>query len=379
MSAVAVKSKPGRAEPLLVFIHVPKTAGTTVKTILRRQRPESRVRNVGNVLKGYERGRAATEAAGRQLLSDRETWAVKAHIPFGFQRYLPPDARYMTFLREPIERVISNYYHEARHPVRRGEVPRLVRAEDLLSAQRPFLDNLQTRMLSDELHAFDVPATPELLEQAKRNLRDRFVFVGITERFDESLLMLNAVLGLPLGTYRSEKAATEYKVRRLGMVRPKAADLAPEALEVIERHNELDRELYAFGCALFEQRLDELRGADFDADLAALRCALAAPAASGGPTVQARAERLRLELELSEARLSAADGAREITSLKGAIARLDERLGRVEGKLKEDKGLDADRRRAADKRLKQVERKLAARGLRRRLGRLIDRRAPPRD
>ena len=33
------------------------------------------------------------------------------HVPYGlFRRHLPEDTRYMTFLREPVDRVLSHYY-----------------------------------------------------------------------------------------------------------------------------------------------------------------------------------------------------------------------------------------------------------------------------
>ena len=58
------------------------------------------------------------------------------------------------------------------------------------------LDDLQTRMLCGLVSPYDdLPA--DALERAESNLRDRFAYVGTTERFDELLAVLNLALGWP--------------------------------------------------------------------------------------------------------------------------------------------------------------------------------------
>ena len=45
--------------------------------------------------------------------------------------------------------------------------------------------------------------TDEMLEQAKHNLREELVFFGLTERFDESLVLAKRRLGFRSILYRS--------------------------------------------------------------------------------------------------------------------------------------------------------------------------------
>ena len=314
-----------RTEPPFVMIHVPKTAGTTLKEILRRHYPALHVRTGGNVVKSYEKALRETEKAGSALADDPTVIAVHAHVPFGFNRFFPADARYLTFLRDPIERAVSNHYHENRHRIADGEFSRLATPDEVRAgaALLPYLDNLQTRFLADVEHPFAVHATDELLEQAKASLRDRFTFVGITERFDESLLLLNGICGWPLTSYRKEKVATGDDQQGYGRRRPRVAELPPETVAVFEEHNRLDRELYAYGLQLFERRLAERRDEAFDRDLAVLRRSLALQP-EADPSVEVSAERLRWQLELSDVQLEAGTTERR---LRRRVDQLERRLG----------------------------------------------------
>ena len=47
-------------------------------------------------------------------LSDEKKMGIrllKGHMPFGLHKNLPVDARYISILRDPIERVTSQYYY----------------------------------------------------------------------------------------------------------------------------------------------------------------------------------------------------------------------------------------------------------------------------
>jgi hypothetical protein len=86
----------------------------------------------------------------------------------------------------------------------------------------------------------------ELLDAACANLRERLVMVGISERLEESLLLCRAILGWRGLVYRS------INVNRS---RPLMNTVSSETLAAIERANSLDRQLYAAGCARFEELL----------------------------------------------------------------------------------------------------------------------------
>jgi hypothetical protein len=98
-------------------------------------------------------------------------------------------------------------------------------------------------MLCGLLSPYD-PLPSDALEQAKRNLEERFAYVGTTERFPELLALMNLELGWPTVAYRRSNA---------NPARRAPGDLPPETLALVEERNALDRELHAHAGALLDE------------------------------------------------------------------------------------------------------------------------------
>lgn len=104
----------------------------------------------------------------------------------------------------------------------------------------------------------ELPASA--LDDAKENLRG-FAFIGIQERFEESLVLLQRMLGLGLVPYEDRHVSSD---------RPSVEEISDEQRALIAEHNRLDAELYTFAQGLFD---DAVAAADrgFAADVEALR------------------------------------------------------------------------------------------------------------
>ncbi len=107
------------------------------------------------------------------------------------------------------------------------------------------MDNGQTRRLAGEMDRPCGSVNAEMLERAKSNLAG-FAVVGLTERFHESLLLLQRAFGWTLDASPP---------RNVGQNRPRRSELSGDALKAIERSNYFDAELYRFAAGLFEKAL----------------------------------------------------------------------------------------------------------------------------
>ena len=231
----------------LFFVHIPKTAGLTFQ----------------NVLAGvYENTCYCTvypsweDAKG---LINSFAWngrlrAMAGHFPYGLHReadvqaLIESEVRYTAFLRNPVDRVVShyNYVLNSPHPMHRDIVARHPTLESFLA--HPWGRDLQTYFASGWKHADVQRAPAEATRAAIEILRDHFEVVGLTERFDESLILLAEALGWELPTYISTNRSSE-SARRI-----RAEELAPSLIARIEEANRCDMALYEYAQSLFSER-----------------------------------------------------------------------------------------------------------------------------
>ena len=230
----------------MIFLHVPKTAGTTLHHILERCYPRNQIcsfkdPNYRSELENFQKLSTETREAYR---------LIKGHLSFGFHRHLPGRSTYITFLREPVARALSFYHYARSHP-EHYLYPLLgddhVDLKILLRQRTPTtheLFNLQTSMVAgDEWDDPERPADRAALERAKQNLRSHFDVVGLTEEFDTSLGLLRRRFGWKVRFY-TRKNVTRRK--------DQIDNLDPETHSLLREANALDIELYQFARELFD-------------------------------------------------------------------------------------------------------------------------------
>lgn len=247
---------------LIAFVHIPKTAGTTLNSILAREyapdeRHEIMMRGISWILPRPEfiRRPLISFSKIRKLRSAVKTRTelrlLHGHFDLSIMKHLPVHTRYFTLLRDPVERAMSHYWHYRRRAEERVHplAERSTLAEWVSNCGLVEMDNGQTRRLAGEMNVPCGRVTREMLERAKSNLAT-FAAVGLTERFDESLALLVRVFGW---------ASHAYVAQNVGANRPRRSALDPETIQVLERSNYLDLELYRYATALFERALRATR------------------------------------------------------------------------------------------------------------------------
>jgi len=218
-----------------VFLHVPKTAGSTLFRILDREyEGQPTFRLYGDVEQRLRALQYLTEDERRALR------LVGGHMGFGIHRFLPGPSVYLTLLRDPVDRIVSHYHYVMAHPNDAANVRALegvTSIEDYVrsSVFARIINNGQTRLLGSDVLDADAPADESTLERARATLDRPDVVVGLQDRFDESLLLMVRACGWGYPAYRNEN---------VGRDRPRAADLPDATVELIRKHNALDLALY---------------------------------------------------------------------------------------------------------------------------------------
>lgn len=248
----------------LYFLHIPKTAGTTFISVLESQFEADQIcpaylwHDLINI--------PASQLSRYRLF--------RGHFYYYLYRILPRFPIYITMLRDPLERTISHYEHIYRDPNHYWH--QRVKNQSLLNFIRdpqvnPMVSNFQTRSIALDLDPRMIAAslngaalqalllektlesslpnniTDESLLRIAKSRLDQFAFVGITERFHESMLLLSNLFGWPPVSYieSRNRAPTRLQVDEL------SAETRDAALEILA----LDIELYRYAQRRFQSLL----------------------------------------------------------------------------------------------------------------------------
>ena len=231
----------------VICLHIPKAAGTTLLTVMRRMyasQPICELYSGGDTLQKF----ALLPAEEREQVG-----LVMGHAEFGIHRHLPHPATYVTVLRNPIDRLISHYYYCLRQPnhyLHQQVVSRGMSLDEYVSSGFSVeFDNWQTRALAGASGVAIGACSRQVLTQAMVNMRDHFRVVGICEQFDKTLLLMKKRLRWKAWPFYQRYNVTED--------RPRLAEIPHRTMRLIERHNELDCELYEHASRQFALALQE--------------------------------------------------------------------------------------------------------------------------
>jgi hypothetical protein len=208
---------------LIAFVHIKKTAGKTVKHIMRR---ELGIRHCD--VKRWRQTDHCLDAAGlrrlRRVYPGLISIAGHSIKAYSDLKQAEPKLAYYTFLRDPVRRTVSQYQYRVKMGRSRpGSFEQWIRD--------PANRDLQVQTLAN---GRDRDRALEILEHD-------IAFVGLMEHLDESLALMRPALNLPdidLSPDRVNAAGDNtLRDKLLG---------DPHSLELLQKANELDLQLYEY-------------------------------------------------------------------------------------------------------------------------------------
>lgn len=217
--SLSASNSPMENAPPLIFFHIPKTGGVTIVSLLENYLPRKKT--------GCKGGIHSTHAQVYDYLSQNPT--------------LLQDCQLITFLRDPIERIISHHKYLIKQLKKNHSnfsVYDLPPDQDPLYSQK----NTMSKTLSGLDTADSKISDYQHLEQAKSFI-DHCFFVGITERMEDSLAILFDKLDLPIPHYTpkfNECFTDEF--------------FSEELKQEIAMRNWADMELYQYALQRFEKQ-----------------------------------------------------------------------------------------------------------------------------
>lgn len=215
---------------MLVFIHINKTAGSTVRYILRSTfglrhcevepwharwtGPPFSADDLQRLRKLYPR----IESIGGHRL--------RGYIDLGGNGVEP---NYFTFMRDPLKTCASRFQYNIQY---RGKT-------DLVFEQwiqQDWPRNAQTKMIAGKAD----------VDEALRVIRARHIFVGLTEHFDESMVLLRGLVASRLNiAYKRVNVARNNTLAQELLANPRTRQMLIEANQVdLALYDVVRRELY---------------------------------------------------------------------------------------------------------------------------------------
>ena len=214
----------------LVFLHIPKTAGTSLRAALDPLLEDEEKLYLYGELNAEYLDSLKPEAARARL--------IYGHISFGIHGALGVPPHYGAMLRRPEDRILSLYHHFGRAP----QSPHYKRIQAGMGLSELIRSGAAVEMNNHMTRNFMVwPESGQTfvgerscLDFAWKTIENHCCYIGLAERYEESVDRLCDILGL-------ERAADRPFLNRY---EGDAVSLSDEDRATIAEYNQLDIELY---------------------------------------------------------------------------------------------------------------------------------------
>lgn len=246
LSAVDVARAEADARPLLVHVHISRTGGSTLNHILRSSYGARHC-----AVEPWDSRWGADPFDGDDLAKLLRIYprlrSIAGHRLYGYVDLATPDrdAAYFAMVRDPVRACASRFQHKVEH---NGW------AYDDFDGwiEKDWSRNRHTKAI----------AGSEDVEAAKRLIREKGIFMGLTDRYDASMLMMKRLVAPDLNiAYEPVNVASKRTVSRTLLADDRRRQLIEDAQSAdIELQRFVDEELWP--------EYIEAYGDDFEGDVA---------------------------------------------------------------------------------------------------------------
>ncbi len=230
---------------MLVYIHIPKTAGSTINAIL--------MRNFGEGYFHFHTDRNGDFLSDVEVMDMINSFQPRAQVISGHD-IRPLDSTtskslglsYFTFIRHPIKRAISLYHYER------------ARTNKNHISQFPFDEYVNQRIKQDK--SISNWQTYNIVESGKFedaiDILENFMMVGVVEKFDISLIILKKYLQKPYFNINQKPVNISQKKIVSFETLPK------QILEQLTELNQEDLKLYDYANKRLEKEAAKIANLD---------------------------------------------------------------------------------------------------------------------
>lgn len=219
----------------LVSLHIPKTAGTSFRNILKDVYGDEEVIRLDISLKYGKLKINENQFENKNL--DKKWQVIHGHFSPNLlvsKFVIDDEVPYITWLRDPVERVISNYYYLEK------------RLKEVMKEESRGLNILSKMQRSLIEYASADNNRNRMSKFLEGKALEDFLFVGIVEYFSDDLVDLSNILDWD-----------NYKELKYNVTGAKKRDVSVDIREEIKKLNLKDVELYQTACDLRNRRRSE--------------------------------------------------------------------------------------------------------------------------